>query len=146
CEIKFQKRTSLLKYSSQLLSNTEFPEDDVQQILHVDPAGDAANGSRGQAEILRQQLRPGCRQRPRQAFPALIESESMARARQGWALAKPRPLDNGLRQCRQQAVNTHPGTHGDREGRAAAEVVPGRTIQQVALVYGKQRIAVGQIG
>jgi len=43
-----------------LFTDTELAEHNIEYVLHIDPAGNPTQRPRGEAQILRRQLRCGC--------------------------------------------------------------------------------------
>ena len=71
----------------RLLADAEFAEDDIENVLHVDPAGDPPQGPDGEAQILRDELRQARRARPIERRAAVLDGLAMTASRQRRRLA-----------------------------------------------------------
>ena len=82
-----------------LLPDAEVPEDDVEQILHIHPAGKPTKGIRRPTQPLRTQFeRPIVSQRLGQGAPAILQSHPMPCPRDEAAIAGIHPFAGELGQ------------------------------------------------
>ena len=88
------------------LADAKLREDHVEQVFHVDPAGDATQGPHGQAQLLGPELR-GRRQRiAGQGLGAVSQGGAVAGSGQGRGPGRLKPPCRGMAEGRDEIVET----------------------------------------
>src|SRR3982074_2213862 len=95
--------------SPVLLANAEVPEDHIQNILDVDPAGEAAQSARRKAQLLGDDIlarRARLRHGPTQCRHRVLERAPVPRTRNERGLTRPKVLPRMLREHAQKFIES----------------------------------------